>query len=115
MLAEHIDGSTPVEERDAILGRLARGEVDVVCNAMVLTEGWDFPEASCAILARPTKFLGLYRQMMRRVLRRAPGKSDALLLDHAGAVFMYGLLHAPIEWALGPDRRARKSRARATR
>ena len=43
VMAEHIDGSTPIEERDAILARLAAGTVEVVSNAMVLTEGWDCP------------------------------------------------------------------------
>src|SRR5690606_10690615 len=49
--AEHIDGNTPTEERDRILARLARGEVDLVTNAMVLTEGWDSPAVGCLILA----------------------------------------------------------------
>jgi superfamily II DNA or RNA helicase len=67
VLAEHIDGTTPVEEREAILGRLAAGKVEIVCNAMVLTEGWDQPSVSCLVLARPTKSLGLCRQMVGRV------------------------------------------------
>jgi DNA repair protein RadD len=63
VLAEHIDASTPVDERDAILAGLDKGTVEVICNAMVLTEGWDQPSASCLVLARPTKSLGLYLQM----------------------------------------------------
>lgn len=55
VLAEHLDGSTPTEERDMILGRLATGKVEVVTNAMMLTEGWDQPAVSCLVLARPTK------------------------------------------------------------
>ena len=62
--AEHIDGSTPVEERDAILAKLNSGAVELVCNCMVLTEGWDQPAVSCLVLARPTKSMGLYRQMV---------------------------------------------------
>ena len=106
VLAEHLDGSTPAEERDAILARLARGDIDLVSNAMVLTEGWNCPVASCQVLARPTKSLRLYRQMVGRVLRIAPGKSDALILDHAGAVFAHGFPDEPIAWTLGADRRA---------
>ena len=79
--------TTPTDERDAILARLSRGEIDVVCNCMVLTEGWDQPDVSCIVLARPTKHMGLYRQMIGRVLRPAPGKDHALVLDHAGAIF----------------------------
>jgi len=106
VLAEHIDGSTPIEERDAILGLLAAGNVEIVSNAMVLTEGWDQPEVSCLVLARPTRSLGLYRQMVGRVLRPAAGKTDALILDHAGAVFAHGFPEDPITWTLREDRRA---------
>jgi superfamily II DNA or RNA helicase len=104
--AEHIDGSTPAEERDGILARLAAGTVDVVTNCMVLTEGWDQPEVSCLVLARPTKHMGLFRQMIGRALRPAPGKVDALILDHAGAVFQHGLVEEPVAWTLAEDRRA---------
>jgi superfamily II DNA or RNA helicase len=106
VLAEHIDGSTPTEERDEILRRLAAGAVEVVCNCMVLTEGWDQPGVSCIVLARPTKQMGLYRQMVGRVLRPAPDKEFALVLDHAGAVFEHGFVEDPIQWTLDPDRRA---------
>jgi hypothetical protein len=69
--------------------------VDVVCNAAVLTEGWDCPEISCLVLARPTRSLALYRQKVGRVLRPSPGKTDALILDHAGAVFEHGFVEEP--------------------
>jgi superfamily II DNA or RNA helicase len=106
VLAEHIHGKTPVEERDAILARLSRGEVDVVCNCAVLCEGWDQPDVSCIVLARPTKHMGLYRQMIGRVLRPAPGKDHALVLDHAGATWQHGLVEEPVVWTLDEDRRA---------
>lgn len=106
VVAEHIDGSTPADERDQILARLASGKVDIVTNCMVLTEGWDQPEVSCLILARPTKSIGLYRQMIGRVLRPAPGKVDALILDHSGAIFQHGFVEEPIEWTLSEDRKA---------
>jgi superfamily II DNA or RNA helicase len=114
VLAEHLDGSTPHEERDAILARLAAGTIEVVTNAMVLTEGWDCPDVGCLVLARPTKSLGLYRQMVGRVLRPAPGKVDALILDHAGAVFAHGFPDDPIKWELAEDRRA-ENKAHAAR
>jgi hypothetical protein len=104
--AEHLDGSTPAEERDRILERLGTGAVEVVSNAMVLTEGWDQPAVSCLVLARPTRHMGLYRQMVGRVLRPAPGKIDALILDHAGAVFEHGFVEEPVTWTLEPGRRA---------
>jgi superfamily II DNA or RNA helicase len=104
--AEHIDGSTPVEERDAILKRLAQGEIEVVSNCAVLTEGWNCPEVSCLVLARPTKSLGLFRQMIGRGLRPSEGKRDCLILDHAGAVFQHGLPEDEILWTLQADKKA---------
>lgn len=106
VLAEHIDGTTPAEERDKILKQLADGRVDLISNAMVLTEGWDCPDVSCLVLARPTKSVGLYRQMVGRVLRPAPSKTDALIIDHAGAVFEHGFIDEPIEWTLSHDKKA---------
>jgi superfamily II DNA or RNA helicase len=55
---EHIDGSTPKDERDATLARLASGQIELVTNCMVLTEGFDLSELGCCILARPTKQMG---------------------------------------------------------
>jgi DNA repair protein RadD len=104
--AEHIDGTTPKDERDATLARLASGEIDLVTNCMVLTEGWDMPDVGCCILARPTKKMGLYRQMIGRVLRPAPGKSDAIILDHSGAVHRHGPPADHIDWTLDPDSHA---------
>ena len=116
VLAEHLDGSTPLEERDQILAQLSDGRIEVVTNCMVLTEGWDQPNVSCLILARPTKSLGLYRQMVGRCLRPWPGKTEALILDHAGATFEHGFAEDPIEWTLFEDRRAenKKHSARGT-
>ena len=104
--AEHIDGGTPKLERDATLSRLASGEIELVTNCMVLTEGWDMPEAGCVILARPTKKMGLYRQMVGRVLRPADGKPDAIVLDHSGATYRHGFVEDDVQWTLDPDRRA---------
>ena len=104
--AEHVDGSTPKTERDAILARLAAGETEVVSNCMVLTEGFDLPTIGCIVLARPTKQIGLFRQMAGRGLRPAPDKTNLILIDHSGAVFRHGLLEDKIEWPLETDRRA---------
>jgi superfamily II DNA or RNA helicase len=104
--AEHLDGDTPLDERTAILARLASGETELVSNCMVLTEGWDMPEVGCCILARPTKRMGLFRQMIGRVLRPADGKSDAIVLDHSGAVFRHGLPEDHVAWTLDPDKHA---------
>ena len=104
--AEHIDGSTPVDERDATLARLASSEIDVVTNCVVLTEGWDMPALGCLVLARPTKQLGLYRQMVGRGLRPAPGKANCIVIDHSGATYRLGFAEDFIEWTLDPDLKA---------
>jgi DNA repair protein RadD len=104
--AEHLDGETPITARAEILARLASRETEVVCNCMVLTEGWDCPPVGCEILARPTKQMGLFRQMIGRVLRPADGKPDAIILDHSGAVYRHGLPEDHIEWTLAVDQRA---------
>jgi superfamily II DNA or RNA helicase len=106
VVAEHIDGSTPADERDAILAGLSTGNIEAVTNYGVLTEGWDSPSVSCVVLARPTKHHGLFRQMIGRVLRPVPGKTDAIVLDHAGATFEHGFIEEPVRWTLSPNRRA---------
>ena len=75
-------------------------------NCQVLTEGFDCPPVSCIMLARPTKQLGLYRQMAGRGLRPAPDKSNLILIDHSGVVYRHGLLEDPIEWTLDTTKRA---------
>jgi superfamily II DNA or RNA helicase len=112
--AEHIDGSTPKDEREETLARLGRGDIDIVVNCMVLTEGWDMPDVGCCVLARPTRQLGMYRQMIGRVLRPAPGKKDAIILDHSGACRRHGFAEDRIEWTLDPDKGA-KNRTHAKR
>jgi DNA repair protein RadD len=104
--AAHLDGCTPADERDAILARLDSGELELITNCAVLCEGWDQPKVSCLVLARPTKSLGLFRQMVGRVLRPAEDKTNALILDHSGAVFQHGLPEDDIAWTLHADRRA---------
>lgn len=103
--AGHVDGRMPKDERDATLAQLAAGELKVVSNFGVLTEGWDMPEAGCCVVARPTKNPGLYLQIVGRVLRPADGKEYAIVLDHAGCTHRHGFAEDPIEWALDPEAR----------
>jgi DNA repair protein RadD len=112
--AEHIDGTTPKAQRDETLARLARGEIEVVSNCMVLTEGWDMPDVGCCVLARPTRKMGLYRQMVGRVLRPAPGKTNAIVIDHSGAVYRHGFVEDRVEWPLSPEGKP-KNEAQRTR
>jgi len=80
-----VSGETPKEVRHRIYEAFRLGEVQVLCNCMVLTEGFDAPWAEVAVIARPTKSAPLYTQMVGRVLRTFPGKDDALVLDLVGA------------------------------
>lgn len=98
--AEHLDGETDEDTRRAVLFRLAHGGTQIVTNCGILTEGWDCPVVSCVVLARPTKSLGLYLQMVGRTLRPAPGKSDCIVLDHAGATEQHGFVDEDREWTL---------------
>lgn len=82
---ETVWGAMPKEERRSILDQFRKGDIQVLTNCMVLTEGFDAPIASCAVIARPTKSAELYVQMVGRVLRPFPGKENALVLDIAGA------------------------------
>jgi superfamily II DNA or RNA helicase len=88
---ETIIGTTPNEERQEIFARHREGKTQVLSNCMVLTEGWDAPHTSAAIIARPTQAAGLYVQMVGRILRPYPGKADALVLDVVGATAMHAL------------------------
>lgn len=88
--AEHIDCYTDEDERAAILRRLEKGDTRVVSNVSVLAEGWDCPSVEVMVLARPTKSLVRYIQMVGRVLRPAPGKTKALMLDHSGTAKRLG-------------------------
>lgn len=90
VVAEHIDYHYGDDERAAILGRFARGETMVLSNVSLLSEGWDCPVCEVMILARPTRSLIRYIQMVGRVLRPAPGKTKALLLDHSGSTARLG-------------------------
>jgi DNA repair protein RadD len=97
--AEHLDGNTPEDEREAILARLGSGETELVSNVGVLCEGWDMPACKCLVLARPTKSLALYMQMAGRILRPWHGV-DPIILDHGGNVDRHGLPHEDREWSL---------------
>ena len=88
--AEHVDCYTGDDERQAILQRIETGETLVISNVGILAEGWDFPACRTLILARPTRSLTRYLQMVGRVLRPHETKDRALVLDHSGTVSRLG-------------------------
>lgn len=109
--AAHIDGDTPDHERDRIIKELREGKIQVICNCMVLTEGFDCPDLECCVLARPTKNYGLYLQMVGRIKRPSPGKDSSMCIDHAGAIYRHGKVDDPYTWTLDqkgiPDKDAK--------
>ena len=108
--AEMIVDETDDDDRLEIFRRFECGTTRVLASVGVLGIGFDSPSASCAILARPTLSLALFVQQGGRVLRPAPGKSDALILDHAGNTLRHGLLEGfqPPTDLSGVDRSADK-------
>ena len=74
-----VNGSS--KDREKILKNFENGEYDVLCNSMLLTEGWDCPSVDCIIVLRPTKVRSLYQQMVGRGMRLSPNKNELLLLD----------------------------------
>lgn len=77
--AAEVNGES--EERAEILEAFDKGEYNVLCNSMLLTEGWDCPSVDCVVVLRPTKVRGLYCQMVGRGTRLCEGKTELLLLD----------------------------------
>lgn len=108
ILAAHVDGTTPTDERDAAVAALADGSIKVLSNVEVFTEGFDLPAIDAVILLRPTKSLALFLQMIGRALRLADGKSEALIFDHAGLWLDHGWFDTPIEWSLDGGARQRR-------
>lgn len=89
---EHLDGTTEKDERKAILKRLRTGQTQWVTNCAVLTEGFDEPSIDCVLIGRPTKFHGLYVQMVGRGTRLSPGKKNLLVIDVVGATQRHELI-----------------------
>ena len=98
--AEHVDGETPIDHRAGILDRFASGEIQVLCNVQVASIGFDLPAVDCIVLARPTKSLVMYVQMIGRGLRPALAKTDCLVLDHSGTVHRLGFAADERNWSL---------------
>jgi superfamily II DNA or RNA helicase len=98
--AAHIDGDTPKDERRDLIRALGSGDLQVLANCGLISEGLDVPSVVAAILLRPTRSLALYLQQVGRALRRAPGKVRALILDHAGNTYRFGPADAPHVWSL---------------
>lgn len=89
--AAEVNGSS--EDRAEILADFDAGKYNVLCNSMLLTEGWDCPAVDCVVILRPTKVRSLYCQMVGRGTRLAPGKDHLLLLDFLWHTEKHELCH----------------------
>ena len=98
--AEYVIDDTQEKERQEIFKRVERGETRVIVNCATLTRGFDLPCISCLVLAKPTKRLRTYLQMVGRVLRSCPGKTDAIVIDHSGSVWRHGWPTEDRDWTL---------------
>jgi hypothetical protein len=89
--------------RRRTLAELRTGQLRVVANCGVLTEGFDDPGVDCILLARPTQSRPLYIQIIGRATRLHPGKDDALIIDFVGASSRHELVTLGKLFGLTPD------------
>lgn len=114
--AAHVDGETDIYHRDETIRKFAEGKIYVLSNVDLFGEGFDLPCLEAVILLRPTQSIGLYRQQVGRALRPSPGKTHAIILDHAGNVARHGLPEEVIDWRLeGGAAKARKAEEKEDR
>ncbi|HEX6116808.1 MAG TPA: DEAD/DEAH box helicase family protein [Solirubrobacterales bacterium] len=125
--ARAVSGETPKRELNEILAAFERGEVDVLCNAMLLAEGWNSPRATICMHLAPTASRRIYQQRVGRVTRRNPGKEAGLVIDlvHPATthdetvVSLHSLLDRDVyrggAIVVGPVRRGRGRRVRVER
>jgi ribonuclease E len=125
--AQAVSGETPKRDLAEILAGFERGEVDVLCNAMLLAEGWNSPRATICMHLAPTASRRVYQQRVGRVTRRNPGKEAGLVIDlvHPATthdetvVSLHSLLDRDVyrggAIVVGPVRRGRGRRVRVER
>lgn len=89
--AAEVNGNS--QDRSEILREFDEGKYNVLCNSMLLTEGWDCPSVDCVVVLRPTKIRSLYSQMVGRGTRLHPGKEYLLLLDFLWHTEKHELCH----------------------
>lgn len=87
---ERVHSQRSVEDNDESIRRYKSNEVKLIINMSMLTIGFDDPTTDCVVLARPTKILRLYLQIIGRCLRASKGKTDALILDLAQCISTHG-------------------------
>lgn len=93
-----IDSKTPKDERKLYVDRFRKGQIDIIVNVDIFSEGFDCPDIEFIQLARPTKSLVKYLQQVGRGLRPTEGKYNCLILDNVGLYFQFGLPNSDRNW-----------------
>jgi DNA repair protein RadD len=104
-----IDGTLDANIRRQMVSDFTTGKINVLTSCELISEGFDIPRVSVGILLRPTQSLGLFLQQCGRILRTYPGKSRAIILDHAGNAHRFGLPTDDREWTLDAARHAKRN------
>lgn len=107
---EQIDGTTPLDKRNATISRLAKGKIQGITNCGCLTEGFDCPIVSCVMVIRKTASSSLWRQMGGRCLRPHEGKKDAVILDFGANAESHGNFGYVYEYSLDGQPRMPKEK-----
>lgn len=109
MLTDEDDEAT----REEVIARLESGSTQVIVNVFLLSLGTDIPAVECIVLARPTRSLTMFLQIVGRGLRPNPetGKRDCILIDHGRVVETLGLPQSDFGWSLDDNRNASREAA----
>ena len=106
--AVHVDSKTPSAERDEIMNDFRNGKIKVLCNVDLISEGFDVPDCTCVIMARPTDSLVLYLQQSMRCMRYQQNKT-ATIIDHVANYTRHFLPDTDRTWDLkGFDKKRKK-------
>ena len=97
--AVHIDGAMRKADRKETLEAFRRGEIKIICNVDLISEGFDMSDADCVILTRPTESLAMFMQQAFRAMRYREGKT-AIILDHANNIALHGEIDQIFDWSL---------------
>ena len=95
---EMIDGTTPKDERSSMIDAFRRGDISVLVNVNIFSEGFDCPDIEFVQLARPTRSLSMFLQQVGRALRPAKGKQKAIILDNVGLYNRFGTPDVNRRW-----------------
>lgn len=105
-----LDGTMTPEARRQAVADLGSGKIHGLASCDIVSEGFDLPVVTAAILLRPTKSLSLYLQQVGRVLRTHPSKTHAIILDHVGNVLRHGLAEEVRDWSLEGAKARKRSK-----